>query len=185
MKLKLTPKLALIFFWFAVGMLIGVGIQADTQSRTALEAAAETELQATAGEKQATLERWIFDREASIAALAASPYMLQELETFLEAGPGAASASDRLTRELLVNTGAEQSFLALFILSPEDGQVIISTDENEKGNSKADRDYFIKGTASIFTTPFFFSSALTVPAMTSAAPLRSEDGTLLGVLAGR
>jgi len=55
MKLKLTPKLALVLFLFALGMLIGVGMQAYTRGRTALEAAAVTELESTASEKEAAI----------------------------------------------------------------------------------------------------------------------------------
>jgi PAS domain S-box-containing protein len=185
MKRNLTPRLTLVFILFALGILIGVGILVYNNVRAALETATVTELEATASEKEAAIDNWILERESKLRALASSPYILAELETFLESGSHSQSSYDRLVRELAVRTGSSQSFLTLFILSPETGEVILSVDPDEMGGLRADLPYFIEGQTHTHTTPVYFSPDLLVPAMTTSTPILSEEGKLLGVLAGR
>lgn len=59
MKLKLTPKLALVLRLFAAALLAGVVLLSYINGQRALKDAAVAELQSTAGEKQAALEGWI------------------------------------------------------------------------------------------------------------------------------
>ncbi|HSL30629.1 MAG TPA: cache domain-containing protein, partial [Anaerolineales bacterium] len=185
MGLKLTPRLALVFILFALAISAGVGILAYYSGRLSLEAAAKTELQSTALEKEAALEAWIFERESSISALARSGYILEQLVEFRESEHNSRQAHDRLIRELSVHTGPGQAFLTLFILAPEDGRVIASVDSGEEGDLRTNLAYFIEGKSGIYTTPIYYSPDLLVPAMTTAAPLYSAEGKLLGVLAGR
>ena len=185
MNLRLTPRLALVFILFALGILAGVGILAYYSGRILLETATKTELQSTALEKEAALETWIIERESSVAALARSPYILEKVAEFLESDPNSKTAHDTLVRELAVHTGPGQSFLTLFVLSPEDGRVIASVDPSEAGDLRTNLVYFIEGKRGTYTTPVYYSPDLLVPAMTTAAPLHSTDGKLLGVLAGR
>lgn len=184
MNLKLAPKLTLVFVLFAALLLIGVGALSYSSGQRALEAATITELESIASEKEAALRGWILEREATIAALASSPYLLEELAKLLEAGPESTAANDRLIQDLSVHTGAGQSFLTLFILS-ESGQILVSTGPDEEGDLRAERNYFTEGETGTYTTAIYYSLELQVPAMTTAAPLRSQNGKLLGVLAGR
>lgn len=184
MKLKLTPRLTLIFILFASCILIATGRLVYNNGRRALEAATITELESTASEKEGALDGWILEREATLRALANSPYILAELKTFI-ADPNTTDAYERLTRELSVHTGPGQAFLTLFLLSPESGKVIVSVDPSELGGLRVDLPYFVKGRTRTYTTSIYFSPDLLVPAMTTSTPVRSEDGQLLAVLAGR
>lgn len=185
MKLKLTPRLTVVFILFALALLIGVGTLVYNSGRSALQAAATTELQATSNEKYAALDAWITEREADLTALANSPYILRDLDTFLKSEARSATAHEELVRALSVNTGEEQSFLSLFILSAADGSVLISTDPKEEGQVRADRSYFKEGKAGTYTTPIHYSDYLQAPSLITVAPLKTADGQLLGILAGR
>ena len=69
------------------------------------------------------------------------------------------------------------------MIEPEHGQVIASTDPGEEGKYREDRAYFTAGKAGpAVQNPQYTVQGL---AMYVAAPLRSADGRLLGVLAGR
>ena len=184
-KLTLTPKLALIFILFAGLLLIGAGTLAYDSGQAALKDAAITELEATSVEKEAALENWIQEREARISALSRSPYILSELEAIIEAGPESSAAYERLVRELSVRTGKGQAFLNMFIILPEDGQVFVSVDPDEVGDPRTARPYFLEALKTTYTTPIYFSPEVQAPAMTTASPIRSADGRVIGVLAGR
>lgn len=183
--MKLTPKLALVFISFAILLLLGVGTLAYTSGRTALEAATFTELEATSLEKSAALDNWVAERKADITALSHSPAILEEMGAFLAAGAAANPARDRLIQELAVRTGPGQPYLGIFILSPDSGEILIATDPREEGKFKENRDYFLQGKSAPFVSKVYYSLELQGPALTASAPLRAENGELLGVLAGR
>lgn len=183
--MKLTPKLALVFISFATVLLLGVGTLAYRSGWAALEAATIAELEATSIEKSATLDTWVSERKADITALSRSPSIVNELETFLAAGSNPKAAHDRLIRELAVHTGSDQPYLAFLILSPTTGEVLVATNPKEEGKFKENRPYFIQGSLAPFVSKVYYSIEFQGPAITASAPLQTEDGQLLGVLAGR
>jgi methyl-accepting chemotaxis protein len=86
---------------------------------------------------------------------------------------------------LSVYAGTDQPFLAFLILSPATGEVIVATNPEEEGKFKENQSYFIEGKAHPFVTKIYYSLELQGPAMTASAPLRAENGQLMGVIAGR
>jgi PAS domain S-box-containing protein len=183
--MKLTPKLALVFISFATVLLLGVGALVYSSGRTALEAATLAELQSTSLEKSAALDTWIAERKSDISALSHSPAILDELAIVFRSGEDTSSAYDRLIQELSVRTGQGQPYLTFLILSPDTGEILIATNPREEGKFREDRDYFIQGKITPFVSKVYYSLELQGPAITASAPLRTEDGQLLGVLAGR
>jgi PAS domain S-box-containing protein len=183
--MKLTPKLALIFISFAAAILVGVGLLVYSSGRTALEAATITELESISLEKSAALDTWVAGHKAHITALSHSPVLLEELVTFLGSDLNRNFAHDRLVRELSVHTGPGQPYLAFFILSPDTGEILVATNPREEGKFREDRAYFLQGKTAPFVSKVYYSLELQSPAITASAPLRAENGQLLGVLAGR
>jgi PAS domain S-box-containing protein len=183
--MKLTPKLALIFISFAILLVLGVGLLAYEGGRRALEAATFAELESTSLEKSSAIDNWVADRKADIAALSHSPTLLKQFESFLDADTTTHSAREQLIQELLVRTGPDQPYLDLFILSGDSGEILIATNPLEEGKFKEDRPYFIEGKTTHFVSKVYYSFELRGPAITASAPLRTEDGELLGVLAAR
>ena len=183
--MKLTPKLALVLISFATVLLLGVGALVYSSGRAALEAATFAELQSTSLEKSAALDDWIAERKSDVSALSRSPAILEKLEMVLQNGPDSTSASNRLIQELSIRTGPGQPYLALLILSPDVGEVLIATSAREEGKFREDRDYFIEGKTAPFVSKVYYSLELQAPAITASAPLRKEGGQLLGVLVGR
>ena len=73
LRLTITQKLTLLLVGLAVALLAAVvGVLAVYNGSLALHSAAVSELLATAIEKQAALEVWIGERQADLAALAAT-----------------------------------------------------------------------------------------------------------------
>ena len=185
--MKLTPRLTLIFVLYAAALLAGVGLLAYNSGRESLRSAVISELQATAIEKQAALDAWVEDKQAGITRLAADPATIESAAVLLTASPDspeARDAHDRLLVEIRPRVlGGE--FLDLMIIDPQAGQVIAATNPGEEGKFKEDRPFFINGKIGPYVQNLYYSVALQGPAMTAAAPLRTPDGRLLGVLAGR
>jgi PAS domain S-box-containing protein len=181
--MKLTPKLALIFFLFAAVLLGGLGVITYDVGRRALQNATITELESTAGEKEAALTDWADHKKAEIAALAADPSIVEKALT-LRSIPSAASRYETLYAELQSRVSGGE-FLVLLLIDPQTGEVVMATNPDEEGKFKADRSYYRRGRKEAHVSAIYFSEELQAPAMMAAAPLRSETGELLAVLAGR
>ncbi|HEX9922509.1 MAG TPA: PAS domain S-box protein, partial [Anaerolineae bacterium] len=185
--LSITAKLTSLFVLFAALLLAGVGFLAYNSGRAALEAATISDLLSAAIEKEAALNAWVQDRELDIAALTRSPDLLEDVTT-LAAAPGSAEAQaarDRLVAELQTWTGPGQQYRTLLVIEAETGQVVAATNPVEEGKFKENRPYFINGKNAPSVQDIYYSLVLQAPAMTAAAPLRTREGRLLGVLAGR
>lgn len=188
LQLDLTSKVTSTFVLFAVMLLAAVGAPSYNSGREALQAATVSELASEAVEKRAALNAWVQERQSDIALLANSPSLLKDMAALAAAQPDSDAARapyDSLVAELQTQTGPGQTFQALLVIEPGAGEVIAATDGSEKGEFKGDRPYFINGRDGPYIENPYHSLALQGPAMTVSAPLRSADGRLLGVLAGR
>ncbi|MDD4333360.1 MAG: ATP-binding protein [Patescibacteria group bacterium] len=77
-----------------------------------------------------------------------------------------------------------KSYFEFFIISPK-GEVVVSTDKVQEGKDKNYDEYFIKGKFGTFFQSNIFDTSINQPTFTISTPLRSPDGSLSGVLAGR
>ncbi len=187
-RMGIVPKLTLIFVLFAASLLTGLGALAYTSGRAALQSATTSELLSTAVEKQATLNTWVEERQYDVTALADFPHIVDEVTTLMAAEPDSAEAQaayDHLVTDFVSRTGPAGEFLELMVIAPESGEVLVSTDPAEEGKFKENRPYFINGKSNPYVQNLYLSTTLQTPAMTAAAPIRSADGRLLAVLAGR
>jgi PAS domain S-box-containing protein len=185
--LGLAPKLALVFVSFAALLLAGVGAMAYYAGRAALEEAALSELLARAAEKEGALNAWATNRQLELAALARSPYLLDDLAGLTAAPPASVPAQtfhQRLVQALRIELDTTQH-LELFILQPETGQIIVSTDPAQEGKFRESQPFFIKGRQGSYLQNDYPSFALQGPAIMAATPLRTAEGRLLGVLTSR
>lgn len=188
-QLNLTPKLTLIFVLFAAVLLAGVDTFAYFSGRTGLETAAISNLRLIANEKEAELDNWVLDKQTDLIQLARSPALINQLAILRAAPPDSAAtrrAHAQLVAELKPRTRVgHHLFLELFVIEPEQGKIIVSTNPAEEGKFKEDRPYFINGKEAPYVQPPYYSLVRQGPAMTVAVPVRSAGGELLGVLAGR
>ena len=184
--MKLTPRLTLVFILYATALLIGVGLLAYNSGRDSLRSATISELQATALEKQAALNKWVEDKRSGIALMAADPATIEFAGALVAASPNspeAGAAHDSLVAEIQPRVSGGE-FPSLMVIEPETGKVIAATDPSEEGKFKEDRPYFLNGKTGPYVQNPYYSVALQPTAMTAAASLRAPDGRLLGVLAG-
>jgi PAS domain S-box-containing protein len=184
---KLTPKFTLVFVLYAVALLASVAWLSYTSGRESLRSATVSELQSTAIEKQSALNEWVEEKRTDIAILAASPTALESARVLGSTPSGsleAQAAHDRFVMEVGPHV-LRGEFLVVMLLDPSSGQVIAATDPSEEGKFKEDRLFYLNGKTEPYVQNVYYSISIQGPAMMAAAPLRSADGKLLGVLAGR
>jgi hypothetical protein len=156
----------LAFVVFAAVLLISVGLLAYTSGRESLERATFSQLQYTASEKEAALGMWIAEGQTQIASIVESPFLRNRVEVLRSESDAEAAqnAHDQIVGELLP---------------------LIGEGHPEEGKFKEDRPYFMNGKIGPYVQNMYFSIECQCPAMTTSAPLLSEDGELLAVVAGR
>lgn len=186
-KLKLTPKLTLVFVSFAAALLIVVGLIGYNQGQSAFKAAAIHGLQTIAGEKEAAVADWVNEKRSDIDILSVEPSIVEGVLALVTIPPDSLEweiAHERLIEEFKPRvTGGE--FLDLFLLDPGSGQILLAVQPGREGASKVDRAYFLEGKNGRYITPIYFSPELQAPTMLAAGPVTAESGELLAVLAGR
>ncbi len=186
-SLRLTPKVTLVFVLFAAVLLLGVGILAYTSGRTALESATLSGLLSTAFEKQSAFNAWVEDALSRVVILATSSLVRDRTDAliFPQGDDEAQEAHDKLVAELQLSTGEASPFLDLLVLNPDSGRIIAATNPDDEGRFKENRLYFIHGRDGPYVQSISYYLELQAPGMTVSAPIRTADGQLLGVLAGR
>ncbi len=184
--IRLTPKVTIAFVIFAALLLASVGILAYSSGRTSLEDATFSDLFSAALEKEAALETWITEGQTHVTTIAESPFLRDSVTTLRTVSDVEAiqTAHDQIVAELEPATRSGHIFLNLMILEPATGKVIVSTDPSQERKFKEDRPYFINGQNGPYVQNVYFSIELQRPAITTAAPILSDDGTVLAVLAG-
>jgi PAS domain S-box-containing protein len=186
-KLGITPKLTLIFVLFAGAVLVGLGIPAYNNGRTALEAATVSELLSTAMEKQAALDSWVADRQHSIGDIANQGQLQETVTALIAAAPGSADARRLhadLVRQLGNWAGGVHRFLSLEVIDAATGRVLAATEAIEEGKFREEQPYFINGLQAGYVQNPYYDLARQRPSMTAAAPILSSDGQVIAVLAG-
>ena len=188
MKLGIIPKLTLVFVIFAAVLIASLGLLVFRNARSSLQTANISGLLSTALEKETALDAWVEERQDDTAAIAASPHLRDEVMRLRSAAPDseeARAAYDRLVAGFAPYVKPQGVFLEVMALDPETGEVLVSTNPAEKGKFKENRPYFINGRDGSYVQNVYYSITLQAPAMTASAPIRSEDGSLLAVLAAR
>ncbi len=186
-SLALTPKLTFIFVAFAIVLLTSVGVLAYRSGRSSLEEATFSGLVSTAVEKEAALERWVSQAQSQITIIDESPLMRERVAALRtkEQITSTETIRSAIVAELMPMIGVQDRFVELAILEPITGMVLVSTSPAEEGTFKEDRPYFINGQNEPFVQNVYFSIGCQCPSMTAAAPIKSNNGELLAVVAGK
>lgn len=185
-RISLTRKVAGVFVLFAALLLATVGFLAYYSGHEALQEATIADLRSAAVEKEVALDRWMEERQRDVLSLAAMPDVVDDLAILVSAKTGSAAAERariRLLKGFLPFTGHKLS--SLFVLAPDDGRIVVSTNPRDEGTFKENRPYFINGKEGPYMQGPYNSLDFGGPAITIAGPVKSSAGRLVGVLAGR
>jgi PAS domain S-box-containing protein len=184
-RLRLTPRITLVFVLFAAALLAGVGWLSYNNGHTALQASATSELLSEAIQKETEINHWVDERLADLTTLAATPALREDVARLIAApvSPAGRIAHDHLVANLRPSIGPQ--YLEMFVLDPASGKVMASTDAAQEGKSKKNDPYFINGRLDSYVKNPYLSATLRMPGMAVSTPIRSDAGKLLGVLVAR
>ena len=187
-KLKITPKLTMVFILFAGILLLGLIIPAYFNARAALRTAAVSERLSSALEKEDTINSWISDHIHTIEDIASQESLRQAIGTFTTASPESVEALEAyefIQSNLKTWAGENHRFFSLQVINPISGQILISTEPVDEGKFKEEEAYFLNGLHGGTVQNPEYDLALGRVIMVSAAPiLATNDSQVIAVLAG-
>jgi PAS domain S-box-containing protein len=187
--MRLASKLILVFLPIAILPFILFGVATYDYSRRTIERQTINHLVSTNTLKEAELNRWIEDAKGDLRRLGSSPYFMDDFSAVMRWHDHADEAHENVHRQIVMDRLAPRlqsgGFVELSILRPEDGLVLISTDPTQEGKYRESEPYFIEGRKGTYLQNVTYSQSLELPVMTLATPIRSRQGHLIAVLAGR
>lgn len=175
-------------FLLLFGVLLAiVGVFSYRSGSQSLKDAAISEMEAVAIEKESALDRWIDERLDDLQQI---PSDLTEKAGLLIAAPPsskeARAAHERLMEELTPHMGGPSpGFVELFVMDPQSGKVVASTNRSAEGKSKLGHPYFENGTTAPYVQGPYLAGDPEMLGITATIPLRAPDGRLVAVMAAR
>jgi signal transduction histidine kinase len=184
--MKLKIKILLLFLVIAQLPVLITGYLAYRINREVLERDSMSYLVAVNHQKSIRISFWINEASRDIEYLAGLPFLQEHLSKEVaghDANVQEQNYNEVLTRYL--QPLMRGRFVELFVLRPEDGVIILSTDSLQEGKMKENRAYFLGGQKGTYVQNIFYSLALQQPGMVISTPVMDSNGCLVAVLAGR
>lgn len=187
--MKITARLILLFLLISLIPLLIVSISSYNAGRVATEEATLARLQAINQLKEAEFNRWIESEVRSLRSLASRPSLREDV-TELTAHENLENIATQpaylriFEDHLAVPLEKESGFIELFVLQPDSGQVIFSTDRRELGKFRTNEPYFEEGKQAPFIQNIYYSITRGESLMTISTPIVDKQDNLIAVLAG-
>ncbi|MCP3959488.1 MAG: HAMP domain-containing protein [bacterium] len=182
---SLVRKLVLTFLLPSLVILALGAVFAYFRTATALRESVFERLDAVATVKATALDVWVEHLVHDVVLLSELPELAELTSDLSGEVPEARrlAADERLSR--LVNLTLERtpSFTEFFFLAPIGGEVLVSTDSRHEGQFRIYDRYYVEGRKAPFVQNVYPSPVTLQPTLTISAPVRTESGEILGVLA--
>lgn len=165
-----------------------MAVQSSLVNLSTGQEAALTQLDLTAQLLEEEINVWTGALQRGLDNVLPRGEAQQEVETLMRDDPGTAayrqaylSVKDRFRRSLIHSAVYEEVFLL-----DQRGTVVASTNDSSEGAFRQQYNFFEEGLRRPFLQPPFMDRALVFGglSMVASQPVRSEQGELLGVLAG-
>jgi GAF domain-containing protein/HAMP domain-containing protein len=184
-RIRTSLAFTLIAFALIPIMIIGV-VAARLEENEARERSKET-LRVAAALKENEVNSWIRDLDFSVSDEIVSDAEKRWLYFLLDLDPSSVLYSGFYNSQLAKfnNSITSQGIVQEFFLLDRQGNVILSTNKTQEGKSFASSDFFQNALAGPYLQSPTTDPSLGFISIISAHPVLSNQGEVLGVLAGR
>ncbi len=182
---SLVRRLVLAFLLPSLASLILGALLAYSRATATLRESVFERLEAISTVKESALDTWVDHLAGEIVLLAELPALAEIAADVAGEVPEARrrAARGRLAALVELAVAKRPSFREIFFLAPTGGRIVVSTDEGNEGQSRVYDRYYVEGKRAAFVQSVYPSPLTLLPTLTLSAPVRGEDGELLGVLA--
>jgi PAS domain S-box-containing protein len=186
--MKLSIKLTILFLILSILPLAAVSALAFVNARQTIEQDTLDRLTSTTLLKESEFNLWVRRNEQTLQGIAERPLVREYTAELTTLTPGE-EAFQTLRTTLLVDhlnpfVELESGYLALSIMRPSDGLILVSTDERLEGEVRGNEPYFLEGKEGTYVGSVRVSLAREGLSMHISTPVFDERGELAGVLVG-
>jgi GAF domain-containing protein/HAMP domain-containing protein len=189
-SLRGTIRSRLLFAFTVMALVLAgaIGAGAIVVSGPTLRQQAINQLESVATLKEAAIETWTGALQIELSTLLMGEEAIEHASTVTE---GEAPDPVQYSQAYSQLKGSFQETIALtgrfeeLVLIDVRGQIVLSTDEGQKGQSRLSETYFQRGLEAPYITPPIYSPVLQVTSVFVTQPVINERGRTVAVLAGR
>jgi signal transduction histidine kinase/HAMP domain-containing protein len=185
---SLSHKLGLAFAALSLTIVMTVGWFAFADGRRTIERNTRGHVAAINLLKAEQFNAWIDSNRYGLQRIAQRPLICDYTRQMITAEPGTAAYSEaytKLYREHLTQLIEENlGFHELFILHPETGVVLVSSDESHTGLFRESQPYYMEGRTATFVQNAYYLLSEQQQIITMATPIAGCSDRPVGVLAG-
>ncbi len=183
---SLMSRLVVYFLLLSVVTVFCVGGIAFNTAKTSIQQLVFDRLDVIATFKEESLNLWVENQKNATVSLANLPALKTAAEVLLTVSPGSIEfqQADTQMRQYLASVlAAKPDLQEVQILSVPEGNIILSTNSQFKGQNGINQPYFRQGRDRTFIQNLYVSAATQKPLITISTPLVGSQGNVLGVLA--
>ena len=185
--MKLTTRLSIYFFVFSFLPILVLGFFIFDYGRSVIEQNMATHLSSTTIYKQAEFERWINSSAEKLALLAENPQVQDFTKSLVIADPEGVvykvAYHSLLTAHLQPNL-RDQNYLELYIIEPQNGEIVLATEKELEGKFRENESYFLEGKNGTYIDSVKYLPSEGKAAMHISTPIYDQQGNLAAVLVG-
>ena len=186
--MKLSVKLILVFVLLALIPMLLIGYIAYENGRQSILENTFHHLSHMNTLKATEFSRWIDNNKQSLRELARRPLIREYADSLSRQYK--TDAGYEVTQRLILDDHffpileEEGGFLDLFILRMDDGIVLAFTHEEQEGQYKENRSYFIAGKDRTYVQNVYYCLDMEAPTIAISTPVNGKEGNPIAVLAG-
>ncbi len=185
--MRFWVRLTLLFVVLGLGPLLVLGYFSYRSSQQVLLDEARSHASSISVLKEDALLEWMEGNTALLESITLQPHVVELTGRLIESPRGTAvwtaTHEDLLADHLKPNLigGIED----LAIMHPESGQILVATDRRFEGRFRESERYFLGGRESLFIDRVAYQVSVESLALHISGPIRTVEGTLVGVLSAQ
>jgi len=185
---SLRAKLTLLFLVFTIALVASISFMAQRIAREALREDVFTQLVTITQLKASELNRWNENNKKVIQLLAERPLVV-EYARMLTSVPDIDQGQDMVYQRLIENhfkpaLEQEGGLHELSLLRLEDGMIVVSTNPDQEGKYRENRDFFLQGQNQTYVDQPRYELSIGSAVMHISTPVMDQKGNVMAVLVG-
>ncbi len=172
------------FFFISILPVFIIGYSMIQKNEFVVKNEIKHKLESVATLKTSELSFWMNENKYHFqTVLNGRQDLIGLISQMMEEKTNAGRGNVRIALTYLLEQSAQ--FSEFFLIDPESGKVVVSTNSITEGQNNLDSNYFKEGKEDFFVGSIYYSTLLDDDVLIMSMPVKDSDGRLLSVFVGR